>query len=392
MGIVDKESYEKLGRVCGCNLESCKYCQCYKQFEGKTEMTNIYSVNKKAACLPPENITVKVKQHNGLALAEQRVALFPLIVAYSSHCLGRVLEPGTKVWVKGEVLVSHAWAKETFEIEKDKKFVLVPEEMIWVVEEVFTEVTQRLGDKVILEPKIVEITKEGNGPMFEALNMMINNSVKDEILKTKAKRDKWHPENVPCSKNMIREEDHGEYSIILRNPKELKELGEKVDLRYWLCYCPMGDNRHDVLGKGNNIEICMVKAEIHHQELIEKNQDVKEIVEKVEEDFIDEVWQKDPGLAWSPGLFVRGAYIRKESYGDYLVQKNIKEKDEMYYLQFRPLGSVSYKELGTYVTIKEVKDFAEKTHKELISKSRIKEEISISQDSTINLPFTYCGS
>ena len=66
-------------------------------------------------------------------MAEQRVALFPLIVAYPGTLFGNHICTGAKIWVKGEALVSHAWAKELFEIEPDKKFVLVPEEMVFMI-------------------------------------------------------------------------------------------------------------------------------------------------------------------------------------------------------------------------------------------------------------------
>jgi hypothetical protein len=98
------------------------------------ENNTVTAVNKKIACVPPEAISVKIKQKNGLALAEQRIALFPLTVVYPSKFSDDVLMPGTVVFVRGEVLMSHAWAKEVYEIE-GVKFVLVPEDLIWAIYE-----------------------------------------------------------------------------------------------------------------------------------------------------------------------------------------------------------------------------------------------------------------
>lgn len=93
-------------------------------------------VNEKIACTPPESTQMKVKVAGGFGRVEQKTQLTGLKVVFGNErapAMPNVLAPtGCTVYVSGEALAAHAWAKQVYEHE-GVKFIMVPVSMIVLI-------------------------------------------------------------------------------------------------------------------------------------------------------------------------------------------------------------------------------------------------------------------
>lgn len=94
-------------------------------------------VNGKIACAAPESVGVRVKVQGGFGRVEQKTALTSLKVVAGNERIWSapsVWAPtGSTVYVSGEQLAAHAWAKQVYEHE-GVKFIMVPESAIVLVD------------------------------------------------------------------------------------------------------------------------------------------------------------------------------------------------------------------------------------------------------------------
>lgn len=89
----------------------------------------IESVNKVVATEPFKEIAAKQKVTGGIAVIDNKVSLVPLKVVFSSP----LFTAGDIVWVHGDVVSKHRWAKEVYRVN-EHEFILVPEEFVMVAE------------------------------------------------------------------------------------------------------------------------------------------------------------------------------------------------------------------------------------------------------------------
>ena len=93
-------------------------------------------VNEKIACVPPESTQIKVKVQGGFGRVEQKTQLTGLRVLFGNELARgpRVWAPtGCTVYVSGESLAAHQWAKQIYE-HMGQKFIMVPEAMVVLVD------------------------------------------------------------------------------------------------------------------------------------------------------------------------------------------------------------------------------------------------------------------
>lgn len=89
---------------------------------------NLYVPNRRVACSPFQAKSVEVKIKNAFATVSQKTELTQMEVVFGNERY----RPGTFVYVKGDVLTL-PWTREVFELA-GKKFVMVPEDLIQLVE------------------------------------------------------------------------------------------------------------------------------------------------------------------------------------------------------------------------------------------------------------------
>jgi len=96
----------------------------------------MYTVNKKVACTPYPSTDTKSEARGGLPVIKQKRDLTALQVVYDYRdAEGDIYyAAGDTVWVLGETC-KHTFAKEQFELEEGKPFVLIPVELMLVVKD-----------------------------------------------------------------------------------------------------------------------------------------------------------------------------------------------------------------------------------------------------------------
>lgn len=95
-------------------------------------------VNKRVACTPFETTQTKTEVKGGLMHISQKNKLTKLTVVYESDVpsdfnAGVDLQPGDSVFLRGESC-KHEFARQVFETEEGKPFILVPLDLIVGVE------------------------------------------------------------------------------------------------------------------------------------------------------------------------------------------------------------------------------------------------------------------
>lgn len=113
---------------------------------GHYSFVTLRGANKK---VPVEPFTVKgveVKVSSGFGTVSQKTDLTALKVVFPNEASGKpdlehlALYPGDTVYVRGE-MSAHQWAKEVFELH-GKKFILMPEEFVLMVERAVNKETK----------------------------------------------------------------------------------------------------------------------------------------------------------------------------------------------------------------------------------------------------------
>lgn len=98
---------------------------------------SIIPANDTVMCEPPDSTQVKVSLKKGFATVVQKTSLTGLKVIEgnlgASPRGGVVIGGGDVVYVRGEAITNHQWAKEVFTIEDGPPFVLVPLNCVMVV-------------------------------------------------------------------------------------------------------------------------------------------------------------------------------------------------------------------------------------------------------------------
>lgn len=89
----------------------------------------MYIFNRTVACTPFPSTSIKVEVKAGLPVMKHRAELTALQVVYSQGEYDDTFTPGTTVWVRGDAC-KHDFARAVYEVEKDKPFILVPQDMI----------------------------------------------------------------------------------------------------------------------------------------------------------------------------------------------------------------------------------------------------------------------
>ncbi len=103
-------------------------------------MSSLIPVNEKIACEPPESVQMRVKVQGGFGRIEQKTQLTRLKVVFGNESLdgASVLVPtGAAVFVSGEAVAAHQWAKQVFTYndgDKVLKFILVPLNLVLLVD------------------------------------------------------------------------------------------------------------------------------------------------------------------------------------------------------------------------------------------------------------------
>lgn len=85
----------------------------------------IATQNNLIACsvFPKQHVDTVIK--GGIAMVDKKVQLQVLEVVYPGTLGDTPILAGDSVWVRGDATIN-SWAKEVFEIEPGKPFVLVP--------------------------------------------------------------------------------------------------------------------------------------------------------------------------------------------------------------------------------------------------------------------------
>jgi hypothetical protein len=93
------------------------------------------TINDWIATTPFPSVNVKTVHHRGVALAEQQTKLTELTVLYTAALKdGRSLNPGDKVYVKGDAM-KHQWSGDILTTEDDTKYILVPIAIVVAIKE-----------------------------------------------------------------------------------------------------------------------------------------------------------------------------------------------------------------------------------------------------------------
>ena len=87
--------------------------------------------NKLVACRPFETFSVEIEKKGNFAFAKQKIELRDTVVVYPYTTEALSLPAGTKVYIDGELLKVHPWAKRVYRIE-EQSFILVPEQFVLV--------------------------------------------------------------------------------------------------------------------------------------------------------------------------------------------------------------------------------------------------------------------
>jgi hypothetical protein len=94
----------------------------------------IYSTqNNLVACTPFKQRHVEKVVKGGFAMVDKKVQLEELQVVYPAMLPGEVqVLPGDSVWVRADQVIQ-PWAKDVFDIETEKPFILVPSNYVLVL-------------------------------------------------------------------------------------------------------------------------------------------------------------------------------------------------------------------------------------------------------------------
>ena len=107
--------------------------------EAPAPMPLLLPVNGKIMCEPPESNQIKVSIKAGFAQVVQKTSLVGLKVIAGNTCTCKpgpgipYVSEGDFVYVRGEAITNHQWAREAFNIEGYPPFILVPVDAVMAV-------------------------------------------------------------------------------------------------------------------------------------------------------------------------------------------------------------------------------------------------------------------
>jgi len=87
--------------------------------------------NKLIACKPFETIAVEIEKKGNFAFAKQKIELRDTSVIYPYITDQLTLPVGTKIYLDGEIVKVHPWAKRVYRIAEES-FILIPEQFVLV--------------------------------------------------------------------------------------------------------------------------------------------------------------------------------------------------------------------------------------------------------------------